>query len=141
MRIGHRPGKNGQTLVELALLLPVLLLLSVVTIDLGRAVYYYSVIYNVARETARIAIVNQQPYNTEVVNEGYIVTEASEKAIGLNPSGLTIDIRDAIISDTIKVDVDYCFNLVTPIAQQFIHSNCRNGGFKLNTSSTMTIER
>ncbi len=141
MIINDRPARLGQSLVETALLLPILLLLSVVTIDLARGIYYYSVIYNAAREGTRFAIVVQQPYNTTTLDKTGIEAAARDKAIGLDQSNLTIDIRNQIISDTIKVDVIYCFNLVTPLAEKFINSNCKNGGINLKTSSTMTIER
>jgi hypothetical protein len=50
---------RGQTLVEFALVLPLLLLFLLGILDLGRAVYAYSTIANAAHEAARLAIVNQ----------------------------------------------------------------------------------
>ncbi len=49
MKHGHR----GQAMVETALILPLLVLLAVVTVDLGRAFYYQEAIANVTREGAR----------------------------------------------------------------------------------------
>jgi len=54
----RRSGERGQGLVEIALVLPVFLLIVLGTIDFGRAIYYYSVISNGAREGARYAIVH-----------------------------------------------------------------------------------
>lgn len=45
-----RFAQFGQSLVEFAIVLPVLLLLVVMIFDLGRAVYYSSAIHNAARE-------------------------------------------------------------------------------------------
>ena len=49
---------RGQGLVEIALVLPVFLLIVLGTIDFGRAIYIYSVMSNGAREGARYAIVH-----------------------------------------------------------------------------------
>lgn len=54
------PGRaRGQALVEMALVLPVFLLLFVGLFDLGSAVFSYNSLTNAAREGARLAIVNQ----------------------------------------------------------------------------------
>ena len=52
---GHR---SGQSLVEMALVLPVLALLTFGLLDFGRAYYYQVSITNAAREGARTAILN-----------------------------------------------------------------------------------
>jgi Flp pilus assembly protein TadG len=49
-------GSRGQTLTEFALLAPVFLLLIMGVVDISRAIYYYNVISNAAREGAREAI-------------------------------------------------------------------------------------
>lgn len=135
MNIGNRSVIKGQSLVEMALLLPVLLLLSVVTIDLGRGVYYYSAIYNAAREGARYGII----YPEDIAG---IENKAINMAIGLNlePSDVTVlpDPPDLNVN-TIQVKINYCFELVTPIAKLFTDSAC--GDITLHTSSTMIIER
>lgn len=63
MIVRHRgPTKRptrGQSLVEFALIFPILILLLVAIFDLGRAVFAYNSITNAAREGARLAIVDQ----------------------------------------------------------------------------------
>lgn len=54
-----RPRTRGQSLVEFALIFPILILMLVAIFDLGRAVFAYNSITNAAREGARLAIVNQ----------------------------------------------------------------------------------
>jgi len=56
---------RGQSLVEMALTLPVLLLLILGFIDLGRAVYYYSALGNAVREGARFASVQRHLDTTD----------------------------------------------------------------------------
>lgn len=50
---------GGQTLVEFALVIPLVLLLLLGLFDLGRAVYGLTAVGNAAREAVRTAIVNQ----------------------------------------------------------------------------------
>ncbi|MHB1005496.1 MAG: TadE/TadG family type IV pilus assembly protein [Chloroflexota bacterium] len=52
-----RVRSRGQALVEFALTLPILLLLTVGVIDLSRGVYYFNTLSNAAREGARFGIV------------------------------------------------------------------------------------
>ena len=50
---------RGQSLVEFAFMFPLIVLLAVVMIDMGRAVWSYSQLTNAARQGARVAAVNQ----------------------------------------------------------------------------------
>jgi Flp pilus assembly protein TadG len=54
-----RRRRQGQALVEFALVIPIFLLLLMAVFDLGRAVFAYNSVTNAAREGARLAIVNQ----------------------------------------------------------------------------------
>ena len=54
---GHESG--GQTLVEFALVVPLVILLFLILFDFGRAVYGLTSVGNAAREGVRTAIVNQ----------------------------------------------------------------------------------
>ena len=53
----RRPrGHGGQSLVEFALILPLLALLLLGSVDLTRAFYYYLALQNASRETARVLV-------------------------------------------------------------------------------------
>ncbi len=60
MKRSDRPARNGQTLAEFALVLPVLLLLIFGIIEFGRIVYIYNTLSDAARQGARVAAVNQR---------------------------------------------------------------------------------
>src|SRR5947207_2126656 len=51
-------GERGQGLVELALMLPVLMLIVIGSLDFGRAIYVDNVLANAARDGARFASVD-----------------------------------------------------------------------------------
>jgi hypothetical protein len=59
MRAFLRRRSRGQTLVEFALVAPILILILLAVFDVGRGVFMYTSITNAAREGARLAIVNQ----------------------------------------------------------------------------------
>jgi Flp pilus assembly protein TadG len=130
MKITHPNRMNGQSLVELALLIPVLLVLTIVTFDLGRGIYYYSVIYNAAREGARYGIIHPEDVTG-------IEAAAKKLAIGLDQSKMSIDPEIINSGKSIQVTIDYNFELVTPMANLL----SKRGYIDLRTSSTMLIER
>ena len=49
----------GQSLVEFALVFPIIALLAFAFIDIGRAVFAYTTLTNAAREASRVAVVSQ----------------------------------------------------------------------------------
>src|SRR5712691_10594139 len=58
MKTNRWRSRAGQSLVEMALLLPVLALLTFGLVDFGRAYYFQVSITNAAREGARVGILN-----------------------------------------------------------------------------------
>jgi Flp pilus assembly protein TadG len=130
------PQKNkGQTLVEWALVLPIMLLIVFVVFDLGRGIYYYSVVYNAAREGARYGVVF--PEETEEIRNA-----AAEKAIGLDPSSLTIFVNGEVVTPVCDTDTYSCVHIrygfvpVTPMVSTLFGG----GTVNLNSRSTMVLE-
>lgn len=115
--------QHGQSLVEFALLIPALLLMIVMVFDLGRAVYYSSVLHNAAREAARYGIV----YPKDVIG---MEQKAIDYAVGLNlkiPDNFIPAI--SIINPTNKpnlptpsviVYIRYDFDPATPLVSSFL---------------------
>ena len=124
---------RGQSLVEFALLLPILLLLAVMLVDLGRAVYYYSVIFNAAREGARYGIIHP-------TDGSGIEAAARSLTVGLDQDDLTISSvlpSPPVSGSVVRVIATYRFRAVTPLANLFV-----SGGFiDLTSRSTMYIEK
>jgi len=107
----RRERTRGQSLVEFALCLPLLMLILAGIFDLGRAFNAYIVITNAAREGAYYGSLN--PFDTDgivarVINEG-------------QGSGITLTTGDVAVSTTgatgspVCVTVTYDFELITPI--------------------------
>ena len=121
--------ERGQDLVEFALILPILLLILMVILDLGRAVYYYSSMQNSTREGARYGIVHSEPGDIAAIE-----AVVRNKAVGLDPLTLQVDIT--LGDETIQVTATFQFTPVTPIVGALLGSNT----VTLRTSSTMRIE-
>lgn len=140
MKWSKFPGNHGQSLVETALILPLMLLIAVFVIDFGRGIYYFSAVYNASREGARYGIINPDNY-------AGIDNAARRLTIGLDPSQLFVDTYVDLLNDSIRVEVCYQFRLVTPLAQSFItDSPCVGAGevqglISLSSSATMALER
>ena len=100
---------TGQSALETALVLPLLLLLFLLFIDLGRIVYYHSALSNAVREAARYTIVTQFTSSTQrdtVVKQtvaGYSI------ALPLNPA----DISVWCDRDPLKTTQNPCKDFVT----------------------------
>ncbi|CAN5299545.1 hypothetical protein BH24CHL10_BH24CHL10_02060 [soil metagenome] len=123
---------RGQSLVEFALILPILLILLLGLLDFGRAVAAYNSVSNGARSGARVAIVNQNQ-------------EAITTAVGSEALGVEVDVQfdpnaesDPLcprIGCLIEVSVSTQYNPATPIISNLV------GTLTVSSSSRMAIER
>ena len=130
-------SRKGQTLVEFALMLPILLLIAVVVFDLGRAIYYYSTIHNAAREGARYGVV----YPDDVSGMRN-TTRNFAFGMGLALSNVTAgpgpnEIIDFFPNPTVRVTVSYSFSPATPVVAWFIPG----GQITLTSQATMRTEK
>jgi hypothetical protein len=121
--------ERGQDLAEFALILPILLLILMVILDLGRAVYYYSSMMSSSREGARYGIVHYEPEDLPVIE-----AVVRSKAVGLDPLAFQVDI--ILNEEIIQVTTTYNFYPVTPLVGAILNSDT----VTLRTSSTMRIE-
>ncbi len=116
--IGNRKTTKtkGQSLVEMALTLPLLLLVVLGFIDLGRAVYYYSALGNAVREGARFAIVQRHLDTTDGTqqdNDTIAKVTNYSVAVPIQASDVTVDRVD----ETGTPDADGLFVIVTATFQ------------------------
>ena len=103
--ISYLQKNDGQELVEFALTLPILAMLVFGIFDLGRVVYYFSVMNNSAREGARYGVV--RPWEIDDVT-----TKTKERSFGMNQDDLSVTVEYSC--DYVKVIVGYFFNPTTP---------------------------
>lgn len=131
--IARTRRSRGQALVELALIVPILLLLMVAALDLGRIFYARITVENAAREGALVAAVladdptafqagspcNQATNKVmcRVVNEatgGFVTVSHTDVARDCNPSSCAEG-----LGNTVTVTVTGHFRLITPLLSMF----------------------
>ena len=133
----------GQTLVEFAFIFPVMLLLILGFLDLGRALFYYSSLSNAVREGARAGIV--MSYNETAIKEKVL-----EYAFGLTTTTAPLTAESIVPSiihtggskDSLQVTATFCFVPVTPGIAALVGNTCTDGnqGIELTATSAMRIE-
>lgn len=81
--LGQRMPIRGQSLVEMALIAPFLVMTLLMIIDCGRAAYTYSTLAGAARSGARAAITT----GSNLPNNSRVIGTVIQQAIGLSLSG------------------------------------------------------
>lgn len=150
--------QHGQSLVEFALIFPVIILLIAGFFEIGRAVFSYNTIANAARQGARVASVNQladvtecdeswpidDPYQPHWSILGCAILAA--KTIGVTASNVSVSYAappDTALSCSptlhvgciASVTVSYQFTVATPFVNKLI------GPITMTQTSQMPVER
>jgi Flp pilus assembly protein TadG len=146
-KVRSRQRSRGQSVVEFALVLPILLLLLAAAIDLGRLFYAYVAVENAAKEGAfygaRSPLCDDStspscgdPNNVawHVTNEASNLTDGSgtsllTSAVACRSSAgvLRQPINDCVDGDTYQVTVTYPFTLITPLLSNIVSQNITLG--------------
>ena len=149
---------RGQSLVEFALVFPIIILLIAGFFEIGRAVFAFNTIANAARQGARVATVNQlanvtecdeswpidDPYQPHWSIRGCVILAA--KTLGVTTSNVSV--AYAAPPDTtltcsptlhvgciVSVTVTYQYTLATPFVSKVI------GPITITQTSQMPVER
>ncbi len=108
--------RRGQAMVELAIVLPILLLLIMGIIDFGRIYHGYLAVTTAAREAARQAAIG--------ATDAEIEETALTAAAPLSATALTVQVSPGQSSrypgTTITVEVHYRLPVLTPIVQKML---------------------
>ena len=106
----HKQREKGQSFLEFALILPVLLIILAGVLDLGRLYFSYVTVTDAAAEGAAYAAIHP--------GDG---SEVEERA--LDSSNITADEGTVIFEssgDTVTVTVNYSFTLATPVLNSLV---------------------
>lgn len=123
-----RNRQRGQDLLEYALALPIVLLVLMSVLDLGRVVYVYSSLHNSVREGARYGTI----YPTDSAGIEAVVRD---KAVGLDQADLAVLVSQPD-SETIRVRAVYQFAMVSPVVVAMVGGN----PWQVGSQSTMRVE-
>ncbi len=108
--------KRGQAMVELALILPVLLLILMGIFEFGRVFNAYLIVNHAAREGARSAAVGSEDYA--------VIQTITDSMFYLDNTNATINITPSKSSRTrgnpVTVNLDYQIDLIVPVIENLV---------------------
>jgi Flp pilus assembly protein TadG len=129
--------ERGQSLIELAISLPIILLLLLGTVDFGMAIYSYTILKDAAQEGALYGSFDPQnkegienrtrsiapqnpgnPFFSPVNLRNKTLVKVGIKMIGDNCQGIT-----GSASNSVEVSVSFNYRVLIPFSNQIIGSN------------------
>lgn len=107
-------GNKGQTLVEMAIVLPILIALIFGMTDFARVLNGYLTTTEASREGARVAALSG--------NDDAVVLAVSNAAPNLDPTRLTVTTLPATRTrgDAVTVTVTYNIDIITPLVNTML---------------------
>jgi hypothetical protein len=126
-----RRGERGQSLVEFAMVVPLLLLLVFGVIDFGRLLMNQVTLTNAVREGARLASVGG--------TSGEVTSRVQTTAPGLSPS---VSYSPAVPGQNLTVSATATVNFITPVGKfiSMLGGGSAKNSFTLSSSSNMRRE-
>jgi Flp pilus assembly protein TadG len=103
--------QKGQSLVEVALALPVLVLIVAGILDVGRAYFTFISLSDAAAEGAQYAAV--YPTHTAQIKER--AADSSNGLVMLDPSMVQVEYASLTAGSPITVSVEFDYQVITPI--------------------------
>jgi len=138
-------GSSGQSLIEFALVLPMLLVLVFGIVEFGNAWRHYQLITNTAREGARVAVL---PSSTATIVDSVIDDRLNGSGLDANQATVTLKILDfgdanySNSADTVTIEYPYDFVFLGPVINLMCTAvGCSGGTYGSVTLSSTSIMR
>ena len=131
-------NQRGSALIETAITIPIVLLVSVAIFEFGRAYQTWQVLTNAAREGARVAVIagttDQQITDTvrAYLTNGRL-TNAGSASVNIN-GNLPFGVGATASSSSVTVNLPFSFIVLNPVARLVV-SGTNVGGAPLTMSS------
>jgi Flp pilus assembly protein TadG len=145
----RRRELTGQSLVEFALIFPILFFLLTGLFDMGRAVFYYSNLSNLVREATRAAIVDKavvECYEADDFSTASCtayITKIQNLSFGVDYDDPDLSKIFSVTTDevgkpqTVTLEVTYLYQPITPGIKLILGNGV---GIPLVAKSTMWVE-
>jgi Flp pilus assembly protein TadG len=139
-------SERGTALLEVAMTLPVLLLVTVGIMEFGRAYQTQQVLTNAAREGARVAVLPVSP--TGAV-QARVTNYLAAGQIG-NPTSAQVTVSPTVISmggtattagSKVTVSYPYTFMVLRPVARLVVKNSMVGGNFTMTATAEMRNEQ
>lgn len=127
-------NQRGQTLVELALILPILVILLMSTIEFGRIFFTYLTVTHASREAVRSTVIHTGKDNA------YILQKVQDSASWLDAGDIAVEVTPTSPASRttgvpLTVRVSYPVELFTPVISEVLPNP-----FIVKAQTTMRIE-
>jgi Flp pilus assembly protein TadG len=138
-------GARGTALLETALTLPLLLLVSVAIFEFGRAYQTWEILTNAAREGARLAVLpNEDPATVKSRVVSYMqagqLSNANQATVNIN-QGATMSMGAQTVSASIvTVNYPFQFMVLQPVAQLVVSGSSLGAPITITASAEMRNE-
>ena len=124
-------NEKGQSLVEFALIIPIVILILMGILEFGVMLNSYLTIANSSREAARLGSVG--------ANDIEICARILELSPNLETSNISVDITPLDINrkhgESVTVNITYQYNIINPLIGAIV-----NNVVPLNVHTTMRVE-
>jgi Flp pilus assembly protein TadG len=143
--LAGRRSERGSVMLETALSLPLLLLVSVGIFEFGRAYQTWQILTNAAREGARLAVLpNPAPGSVESRVHDYLVSGQLSGAGGATISvnrNATINLGATTASaSVVTVTYPFAFMVLQPVAQLVVHGSLLGAPITMTAAAEMRNE-
>ncbi|KGX83389.1 TadE/TadG family type IV pilus assembly protein [Pontibacillus marinus] len=123
--------EDGQSMVETALVLPVLIILLVGMFDFGRIFYTYTHLHLAAQEAVRVGGLGGNDSEITAFTKSYVnINDPENLVVGVSPDDST-----RVSGDYVTVTLDYPMESFTPFISSLLPS-----AFTVHTESTIRVE-
>jgi Flp pilus assembly protein TadG len=138
LRPGRRgDGEKGQALVEFTMLVPIFLILVFAIVDFGMGFHSWISITNGAREGARLGVVlaSEQEIEDRVYEAVSLPNEGTNMSV-------TVTNAQGQPGESVVVEVDYEYEMITPLAGlvQFLTGDSLGSSLNLSSTADMRLE-
>lgn len=135
---------RGAALLEVALTLPLVLLVSISIFEFGRAYQVMQVLTNAAREGARVAILpGQDPAAVQArVNTYVTLAQLPANSVSVTVTPTQVSVGGAATAPGARVTVSYPFSFMVlqPVARLVVRNTNVGNAFTMSAAAEMRIE-
>ena len=137
---------RGTALLEMALTLPLLLLVSIGIFEFGRAYQYEQVLTNAAREGARVAVLPGQPDGAVQARVSAYLTagqiaKPSSATVTVTQTQVSIGGATTVPGSKVTVNYPYSFMVLQPVARLVVHGTKVGSAFTMSAAAEMRNEQ
>jgi Flp pilus assembly protein TadG len=138
-------GERGQSLLETAMTLPLLLLVSVGIFEFGRAYQTWQVLTNAAREGARVAVLPSTTTDQAVARVQQYLTsgqipDPTSAGVAVTPGSVTMGAA-TVPTSVVTVTYPFSFVVLQPVANLLVSGSTVGSAITLTARAEMRNEQ